>query len=110
MIFEDRSVATGVEQTISCRISGLSQNSPVIWIDPDDREISDTDINNYVIDQGNYDAGDKTATLTIKLAVLQNLEQTSVYKCKVKSGLYPDNSPHVEKEMTLTLLGLGKIT
>ena len=104
----DRSVSTGIDQTISCEISGLSQNTPVTWIDAAGNEISDTDTENYVISQGSFILGSKTSSLTIKQTVLQNLEKTSVFKCKVKSSLFSENSPDVVKEMTLTLLELGK--
>ena len=80
----------------------------MIWIDPDDNEISDSDNTNYLIDQGDYDFGAKVSTLTIKQAKLATLATGSVYKCKIKSALYPTHSPDVVKEMTLTFLGLSK--
>ena len=108
IIFEDKAVSTGSDQVLDCKISGLSQNTPVIWIDPDNNEISDSDTNNYVIDQGSYVFGNKVSTLTIKQTKLGTIATGSVYKCKVKSALYPTYSPDVVKEMTLTFLGLSK--
>ena len=90
-----------------CTISGLSQNTPVTWIGPDNNEISTSDTDNYVIDQGNYVFGSKTSTLTIKTAKLAVLSSGDVFRCKLKSAQYPDDSPDVVKEMTLTLLSLG---
>ena len=106
---DDKSVATATDQFIECKISGLSQNTAVTWIDPDNNEISDSDTNNYVIDQGSYVFGNKVSTLTIKETKLGTIATGSVYKCKVKSALYPTYSPDVVKEMTLTFLGLSKL-
>ena len=108
IIFEDKAVSTVSDQVLECRISGLSQNTPVTWIDPDDNEISDFETNNYVIDQGSYAFGSKVSTLTIKQTKLATIATGSVYKCKVTSALYPTYSPDVVKEMTLTFLGLSK--
>ena len=90
-----------------CTISGLSQNSPVTWIGPDNNEISDSDTNNYVIDQGTYAFGSKASTLSIKTAKFASLSSGEVFKCKLKSSFYPTDSPDVVKEMVLTLLTLG---
>ena len=89
-------------------MAGLSQNTPVTWIDPDNNEISISDTNNYVIDQGGFAFGNKASTLTIKTVKLAVLSSGDVFKCKLKSAQYPDDSPDVVKEMTLTLLTLGK--
>ena len=106
--FEDKSVTTATDQTIACGITGLSQEAAVTWIDPDENVISNSDTNNYVIDQGSYVVGSKSSVLTIKTAKLALLSDTSVFKCKLKSALYPTNSPDVVNDMTLTLLTLGK--
>ena len=103
----DRSVATGVDQSLTCTISGLSQDTPITWVDPDNNEISNTDTNNYEIDQGTFIFGSKASTLTIKQSKLQNLPLSSIFKCKLKSARYPTYSPDVVKEMTLTLIGLS---
>ena len=103
----DRSVATGVDQSLTCTISGLSQDTPVTWIDPDNNEISNSDTNNYVIAQGTYIFGSKASTLTIKKSKLQSLPSSSVFKCELKSARYPTYSPYVVKEMTLTVIGLS---
>ena len=108
VVLEDTAVTTATDQSIRCSISGLSQNTPVTWIDPDDNEISDSDSSNYEIDQGLFGIGFKTSELTIKAAKLAVLTSDSVYKCKLKSSLYPVNSPDVVKEMRLTLLDFGK--
>ena len=109
VVFEDRSVATGVDEFLTCTITGLSESTPVTWIDPDNNEISTTDTNNYVIDQGTYDSGSKDSILTIKQSKLETLPASSIFKCQLKSTLYPTFSPDVVKEMTLTLIGLGKL-
>ena len=106
---EDKSVSTAKEQAIICSISGLSENTPVTWIDPDDNEILDTDTDNYVIDQGSYSLGSKSATLLIKTAKLATLTSGDTFKCKLKSTFHATFSPEVVKEMVLTLLTLGSV-
>ena len=103
----DRSVSTATDQTLSCLISELSQNTPVTWIDPDDNEISESDTSNYVVDQGTYIFGSKSATLTITTAKMAGLTSGDVFKCKLRSARYPVNSPDVVKQMVLTILSLG---
>ena len=103
----DRSISTAKDQTITCSISGLSQDTPVTWIGPDNNEISISDTSNYVIDQGSYVFGSKDSTLTIKTGKIASLTSGDVFKCKLKSSLFAVNSPVVEKSMTLTLLTLG---
>ena len=105
---EDKTVTTATDQRIICRVSGLSLNTPITWIDPDNNEISTSDTNNYVIDQGSFVFGSKASTLTIKTAKLAVVSSGDVFKCKLKSAQYPDDSPDVMEEMTLTLLSLGK--
>ena len=97
------------DQTITCSISGLSLDTPITWIDPDNSEISNTDTNNYDINQGTFITGSKTSTLTIKTAKISGLTSGDIFKCKLKSALYSTYSPDVIKEMALTLLVLGKL-
>ena len=104
---EDKSVSTATDQTVTCVISGLVQNTPVTWIDPDNNIISESETISYKVDQGTFVFGSKSAILTIKAAKLADLSSGDVYKCKLRSSLYPDNSPDVVKEMVLTLLSLG---
>ena len=107
-MFEDVAVPKpSTDFPLTCAISGLSQDTPVTWIGPDNNEISGSD--SYVIDQGSFVFGNKISTLTIKQSKILTLPATSSYKCKLKSALYPAASPDVVKEMTLTLLELGKI-
>ena len=101
-------MATGTDQTITCTVSGLSQDTLFEWVDPDNNQISESDTNNYVIDQGSYVFGSKQSTLTIKQAKLGNLAASSIFKCRLTSSRYPTFSPSVEKSMTLTLIGLSK--
>ena len=101
-------MTTARDQTIVCRVSGLSQDAPITWIDPDNNEISDSDTNNYVIVQGSFVFESKASTLTIKTAKLAALSSGDVFKCKLKSTLYPIHSPEVVRQMELTLLTFGK--
>ena len=108
MEFVDRSVSKRKDQTLTCSLNGISQDSPITWINPDNVEISDSDTENYIINQGTFVFGRKSSTLTIKQQVLQSLPETSVYKCKVKSSAYPEYSSESVNEITLTLLELGE--
>ena len=108
VVFDDLSITTATDQNIVCRVSGLSQNTPITWIDPNNNEISTSDTDNYVIDQGSFVFGSKASTLTIKTAKLAVLSSGDVFKCKLKSALYADDSPDVVNDMTLTLLKFGK--
>ena len=109
VIFENKSITTASNQALTCTISGLSQNTPVTWIDPDNEEISESDSENYVIDQGEYDSGSKSSTLTIAAAKISSLSTGDLFKCKVRSALYPTYSPDIVKEMVLTLLAFGTV-
>ena len=109
MTFDDKDMTTATDQDLTCLINELSQNTPVTWIDPDNNEISDSDTNNYVIAQGSLVFGSKAPTLTITATKFASLSSGDVFKCKLKSARYPNDSPEVVKEMTLTLLSLGKI-
>ena len=107
--FDDRSVTTATDQTITCAITGLSAETPVTWIGPDDNEISISDTNNYVIDQGTYVLGSKSSSLTIKTSKIGSLTSGDKFKCRLKSSQYATYSPDVVNEMTLTLLTLGNV-
>ena len=108
MNFADKSVSTKQDQTLDCIISGLSQNTPVTWIDPNGDEILESDTSNYVIDQGSFVFFTKASTLTIKQSAFESLPKSSIFKCKLKSAAYAEFSPEVINEMTLTLLELGE--
>ena len=103
----DRTVSTATAQTITCSITGLSQDSSVTWIDPDNSQISVFDTGNYVIDQATYVFGNKQPTLTIKASKLSSLTTGDIFKCQLRSSLYSLYSPDVTDEMVLTLLNLG---
>ena len=104
---EDRTVVPATDQAITCLVSGLSQNTPVTWIGPDNLDISESDTENYVVSQGSYVSGSKAATLTVKAAKLATLTSGDVFKCKLKSSLYPDDSPEVIKQMNLNFFTLS---
>ena len=106
----DRTVTTATDQTFTCSISGLSQDTTVTWIDPDDNAISISDTNNYVIDQGTLNLGNKQSTLTVKADQFSRLTSGDIFKCSLKSSLYPTYSPDVTEDMIVTLLSLSKFT
>ena len=109
-MLEDKAVTTATEQNLICTISDLSEDTLITWIDPDNNEISDSDTDNYVINQGSFVFGSKASTLTITPDKLASLSSGDVFKCKLKSARYPTDSPEVVREMTLTLLSLGEFT
>ena len=109
MVFEDKTAAIGSETTLTCSITGLSSDTPVTWIGPDENQISQFDTSNYVVDQGNFLDGNKESTLLIKLLKMQSLSSSSNFKCQLKSALYPTYSPVVQKQMTLTVLTLSMV-
>ena len=86
----------------------MSAETTVTWIGPNNVEISPSDTDNYAVDQGAYVLGSKSSSLTIKTPILSTLSSGDVFKCKLKSALYPDDSPDVVKEATITVLSLGK--
>ena len=101
-------MTTAIDQQITCSVSGLSQDTPIVFVDPDDADISTDDTDNYVINEGQFLSGSKTSFLTITQQKLSELASGSVFKCKLKSTLYPTQSPDVIAEMTLTFLGLSE--
>ena len=105
---EDKTVVPATDQAITCLVSGLSQNTPVTWIGPDNLSISESDTDNYVVSQGSYVSGSKAATLTVKAEKLATLTSGDIFKCKLKSSLYPVDSPEVVKQMNLNFFTLSK--
>ena len=107
VVFEDQTVVPVTDQTLTCQISGLSQDTPVSWVGPNDEEISESDTDNFVVNQGQYIFGSKAATLTIKAVKMASLTSGDIFKCKLKSSLYPTHSPEVVNEMNLSFFTLG---
>lgn len=108
MTLNDKTVIPLSDQNLVCSISGLAADTPVTWIGPDNKEIPTDDTNNYIISQGEFVISSKASTLTITRAKLSTLSSGSVFKCQLKSAFYPENSPVVQKEMTLNFFTLGK--
>ena len=106
--FADKSVTTAKDQTLVCQINGLTLDSAVTFVGPDNKDISTNDPNNYVVSQGNFKSGAKESTLQIKVAKLATLTTKDKFKCKLKSALYPVDSPEVVKEMTKHATGFAK--
>lgn len=107
MKLEDKTTAIGSETTLTCSITDLSSDTDVIWIGPDENEITQFDTKNYIVDQGTFQNGTKESTLLIKLVKMQSLSSSSIFKCQLKSALFPTYSPDVQKNMTLTVLSLS---
>jgi hypothetical protein len=106
----DKTVLANADQTITCAVTGMSAETTVKWFDPNNQEISDTDTTNYLLNEGNFIDGNKEYFLTIKKVVMKTLAGTSIWKCQLKSALYPDHSPEALRQMTLTSLTIGMIS
>ena len=108
----DKAVTTAVDQTITCKIEGLTPGtSPatVYWLDPNSTPISEQN-EGYIFTQGVVDEdGVQLAELTIKPDKLQELEDiVNMFSCSVRSGLYPDSPPSPHIEVLVTVLQFGK--
>ena len=105
----DKSVVPLATQTVlTCSITGLSQDTPISWLDPDNNVISNSDSSNYAISVSSaFSGGSKESTLTIYKNKLGTLSGSVGYTCKLKSAQYT-SSPDVTKTATLTILEFGK--
>ena len=108
----DKAVTTAVDQTITCKIEGLTPGTPpatVYWLDPSGTPLSEQS-EGYILTQGVVDGdGAQLAELTIKPDKLQELEEkVNSFKCSVRSGLYPDSSPSPQVDVLVTVLQFGK--
>ena len=104
---QDALIVPTSDYSIRCDITGLSDDTPIVWIGPDNNEISTEDTAEYVIEPGVYLFENTFSFLTIKAGKLASLPSPSIFKCKVKSSFYPTYSPEVVKEMSLTKLSFG---
>ena len=86
--------------TISCVISGLTNQVNVDWLHP----TSGTSLKNvggYIIEQGTLETTTQTSTLEI-LGTMVTEDKT--FTCKVRSSAYP-NSPSLEIGVSLSVYG-----
>ena len=104
---EDKFIVTGSEQEVDCHISGLTGAAAIVtWLDPSNTMIVDGA--DYGLDSGLLTSGNQTATLTIKLPILEAMTASQTYKCKVQSTYFTTDSPESVNEVTLTPLVLGE--
>ena len=66
MNFNDKTVLANADRTITCSVTGMSAETTVTWSDPANLVISNSDTDNYVLNEGNYIEGSKEYFLTIK--------------------------------------------
>ena len=90
-------------------MSDLSAGAHVTWIKPDLSPISESDTDNYIIDNGlsSFTEGRQTAILTIKRPVMELITSETTYKSQARSNRYYSYSPVVVTEVTLTPLTEG---
>ena len=78
-----KEVETATEATISCIISGITQQlDSVVWR-KDGTDVTTLPGSNYVLSPGTYDSNSQTTTLTVKAAA--NTADT-IYSCGVTSN------------------------
>ena len=99
----DRSVSSENDQTLTCKIEGISATAAVVW-ENNGGNIGDTTPNDYDPNNGTWDSYNQEATLLIKALKLQSLGVTSLFTCKVTLGTGVVQS----KTMTLTILTYGE--
>ena len=90
----------GTAATISCVISGLTNQIDVDWLHP----TSGTSLKNvggYVIEQGTLETTTQTSTLEIHGNMVT---EDKTFTCKVSSSAYP-NSPSSEIGVSLSVYG-----
>ena len=107
MFFSDvqsvnKEVGSGTDATISCIISGISQQlNAVIWT-KDGTDVTTVSGSNYIVSSGTYDSNSQTTTLTVKAAANT---ADSTYTCVITSIEYEETN----KETPVALNVFGKI-
>lgn len=101
-MFLDRSVSTANDQTLTCKIEGLSATAAVVW-EYGSVDIDENTQNDFDPDSGTLAINNQEATLVIKTSKLQTLGETSLFTCKVTS----DEGDEKSESMTLTKLTYG---
>ena len=101
-----------VAQTLTCKITGVTEPAEVTWIDMDWNEITD-DERGYTISQGSVnDDQVQEATLTIFPDTLRNATDYHgnyvYYHCAVKSRKYPESPQSLFRRIEAQLLRFGK--
>ena len=99
----DRSVSTANDQTLTCKIEGISGEAELVW-EYDGKEIDENTQNEYDPNIEPWGSYNQKATLLIKASKLQSLEDTSQFTCKVTLGAGDVQS----KTMDLTKLTYGE--
>ena len=110
MIPQDNIKATiAVNQTLSCKITDITEAVHVTRKDNDFNEITDS-TEGYTIDQGTVDDDNvQTSTLTISTAKLRVMDTSSplTWRCSVQSLRYPESDRSADLNVAVHFLTLG---
>ena len=99
----DRSVSTENDQTLTCKIEGISKQAAVVWVYDNGGDIDENTQSDYDPESGTWGADKQEATLVIRPSKLLALGDTSQFTCKVTL----DAGDAQSKSMTLTKLTYG---
>ena len=98
----DRSVSTVNDQTLTCKIEGISGQAAVVWV-VNAVDITEATPADYDPDSGTWAADNQDATLLIMASKLKTLGDPAQFTCKVTLNAGVAQS----KSMTLTKLTYG---
>ena len=100
-----------LNQTLSCKITDITEPVHVTWKDNDFNDITDS-TDGYTIDQGTVDDDNvQTSTLTISTAKLRAMDTSSplTWRCSVQSLRYPESDLSADSNIVIDFLTYGKI-
>ena len=83
----DDDVEKGSAGTVTCVISGITEQVTVVFSDGSDDIATVTDVT--TVDEGSYASDTQTATL-----VVHDVQADGSYTCTVTSGQYSDSAGH----------------
>ena len=85
----DDDVEKGSAGTVTCVISGITEQVTVVFSDGSDDISTVTEVT--TVDQGSYASDTNTQTATL---VVNNVQADASYTCTVTSGQYSDSAGH----------------
>ena len=78
----DKEIETGTETTISCIITGITQQLDAVVWKKDGTDVRSLSGSNYIVSAGTYGSNSQTTTLTVKAAANT---ADSTYTCVITS-------------------------
>ncbi len=90
---ENKEVLSGEDATIACKVSGLTKKLDAVkWNKPGGADVL-SDNTNYVVNDGTYETGSQTTTLTVKSTV-NTVDST--YTCVITSLEWEKTDIHTD--------------